>query len=367
MMRPEYVPAREMLRALTTAVGALRRAGIQKVSDHIALVGATNRLFTAMLVKRSPFTHEEVERLRSWSSRSPYFRVTAAPGLSLPDNEYQFFLNLRDPHLEWLFTQRYPFDVRPVEDDRPFFFRYSHWSQLFAKDPIIRASPVMEWVILLLLGVTVISAFACIYLPLRYLHREEGTTAGAGRYGVFFAGIGLGYLAIEVALLQKFGLFLGHPNYALSVVLAALLFASGIGSFFSASIVKALGTFRFVSYVLALLVLAEYVFVFPRLPGLVGLPLTTRAALVFALILPVGTCMGTFLPTALDRMKLTTPAFAPWAWGLNGIFSVIAPVASVAVSMSWGVNLLLISAIPVYLASALVLPSSTAHLSGAPR
>jgi hypothetical protein len=181
---------------------------------------------------------------------------------------------------------------------------------------------------------------------------------------VFFAGIALGYLAIEVALLQKFGLFLGHPNYALSVVLAALLFASGLGSLFSAEIVRALGHLRYVSYVLAALVLGECLLVLPRLGGWVGLPFATRVVLVVLLVLPLGVCMGTFFPSALETIKKSAPEFGPWAWGLNGIFSVMAPVLSVGISTTYGINALLLAAVPVYLLAAASLPAARAEAAG---
>jgi spermidine synthase len=359
LMRLEYIPPREMLRALTTAVEALRRAGIQKPSDHVLMLASNNGSFTAMLLKRRPFTAEEVTRVRAWSEASSSFKLAAAPGMALPGNLYQTFLALGDPGTERAFALVYPFDVRPVGDDRPFFFRYSYWSHLFSRDPVVQASvPVMEYGLLVLFAITSLAAIACVYVPLRYLAKEGTSMSGATRYGVFFGGIGLGYLAMEVALLQKFGLFLGHPNYALSVVLAALLLASGLGSLWSAQITRALGNLRYVSYLLAALVLVECLVVFPRLSEYVGLAFPVRVAIVLALTLPLGVCMGTFFPSALESIKASSPGFGPWAWGLNGIFSVVAPVLSVGTSMTFGINALLLSAIPVYLVAALSLPDA---------
>ncbi len=167
---------------------------------------------------------------------------------------------------------------------------------------------------------------------------------------------GIGYLAIEIALLQKFGLFLGHPNYALSVVLASLLLTSGLGSLFSGTIIKALREVRFVSYTLAALILLEYGLVFPRLLAMIVLPFWVRTLIVCVLVAPIGLCLGTFVPSALEGLKSTAPAFVPWAWGINGIFSVLAPVLSVGFSMTWGINALLLAAIPIYLLVGWVLP-----------
>jgi hypothetical protein len=209
----------------------------------------------------------------------------------------------------------------------------------------------MEYSLVALGLVTLAATLVCVYLPLRLLAAEGLRVQGAARHTAFFAAIAAGYLGVEIALLQKFGLFLGHPNHALSVVLAALLLSSGAGSLLSDRIVSAAGGLRFVSYSLAAIVLAERGLVFGHLSRLVGFPFAARVALVFALVAPIGVCLGVFMPTGLARLKAIAPDFTPWAWGVNGVFSVLAPIVSVAVSMTWGMNALLLAAIPVYLAA----------------
>ncbi len=253
----------------------------------------------------------------------------------------------------------YPFDVSPVNDDRPFFFKNSFWWHLVTSDPVLKqySLPVMEYSLLMLLAIIGVACVACVYVPLRLLEgRSRKVPAGSFRYGAFFSGIGLGYLAVEMALLQKFGLFLGHPNYSLSVVLASLLLSTGLGSLFSRAILTGLGNLRVVSYVLAALVLAEHTLLLPKMAGLIRLPFPTRVLIVMSSVAPLGLCLGTFFPTALERLKSTAPTFVPWAWGINGIFSVLAPVLSVGVSMTWGINALLLGAVPVYVFAALAIP-----------
>jgi spermidine synthase len=351
MMRLEFFPAREMLRALVTAVEALRRAGAARPADHVVTVTATNGTFTALLVKRTPFTDAELDRLDAWTSKSRFMKVSAAPRRDTGENYYRLFLALDDPAKERAFVAAYPFDISATVDDRPFFFKYSFWWHLFPADPMIWGNvPVMEMSLLLLLLAIGLAALVSIYLPLRHFARQGLETPGAGRWLAYFGGTGLAYLALEVALLQKFGLFLGHPNYALSVVLAALLFATGMGSLLSGAIVRALGGIRFASYALCAIVLVEHLVLMPLLPRLAGWSFAARAALVALLVAPIGILLGVFVPTALDRLKRDSPALVPWAWGVNGIFSVLAPVLAIAVSMSFGISALVLSALPVYLA-----------------
>jgi len=358
MMRPEYTPPREMLRALVTATAALRRAGVGNPAHHVIVVCSTDRMLTSMLVKKSPFRAEEVARVARWCARNRQIVfVAAAPfARAMPDNPFQFFLSLGTPELERRFVAGYPFDVGPLTDDRPFFFHYSRWSHLWDQDPAVQGSvPVMEYTLLVLFTVTIAAALAGVYLPLRLIvgvERRPGTL----RRGTYFAGIGLGYLAVEMGFLQKFGLFLGHPNYALSVVLSGLLVASGVGAFVSATLVRVVGGIRFVGYIFAAFILGEYFFVFPRLHGLLALPFSWRVVLVLALVFPVGLCLGVYFPHGLDRLKESAGAYAPWAWGLNGIFSVLSPILSVSLSMTWGIGALMISAVPVYLLVGMAAP-----------
>lgn len=365
MMRLEFPLPREMLRALTTAVAALRRAGARHPADHIMmLTQAPAPIFTAMLVKKTPFSEAERRRLEAWAAGNRTLGLSAAPQLN-PQlrNPYQVFLSLDDPRKEAAYVSRYPFDIAPVDDDRPFFFRYSSWKHLFPDDPVLWRAviPVMEYSVLILGSIIGLAALLCVLLPLRFLAAQGFRTRHRARYVVYFAGTGIAYLAIEIALMQKFGLFLGHPNYALSVVLAALLVSTGLGSLWSGAIVGRLGTVRHASYVLALAILLVWWLVLPLLPGLIGLPFWLRALIAVSAIAPIGLCLGVFFPTALEQLKGTgSSSFVPWAWGINGVFSVLGPVIAIAFSITWGINAVLLGAIPVYLIAALSLPGSRA-------
>jgi hypothetical protein len=357
LMRLEHRPAMEMLRALTTAVTSLRHLGIQNVWEHIAVISSRERNFTALLVKRVPFGAEEMSRLKAWTDASPFFDLAAPLAVPQQPNAYQVFLALREPGAEAVFMNRYPFDIHPVDDDRPFFFRFSYWWHLFPSDPVVwMKAPALEYSLTVLFILVAVAAFFCVYLPLWLMGSPRLWAEKRWRYALYCGAIALGYLAIEMAFLQKFALLLGHPNYALSVVLSSLLLATGVGSLLSPRLIRAFGNVRTLSYALASLILLEWAVFFPRLPGLMTRSFALRVALVFALIAPVGLVLGAFVPTVLETLKEKAPAFVPWAWGINGIFSVLAPILSIGFSTTWGVNALFIAAIPVYLLAALALP-----------
>jgi hypothetical protein len=176
------------------------------------------------------------------------------------------------------------------------------------------------------------------------------------KFGIVLSSIGVGYLAIEIALMQKFGLFLGHPNYAISVVLASILLATGLGSLYSDFILKNIAKVRYVSYILAFVIFSEYFLVLPHLLSLVGLNFAFKLIIVFILVFPIGILLGVFMPATLERLKISAPSYVPWGWGINGIFSVLAPILCIGISVTWGINALLLSAVFIYLVAGLFFP-----------
>jgi hypothetical protein len=113
--------------------------------------------------------------------------------------------------------------------------------------------------------------------------------------------------------------------------------------------VRAVGGLRLIAYLVAGVIVFEEAVLIPRLGTLLSLPFGLRAGIVFLLLAPLGAGLGTFFPTALAQLREAAPAFVPWAWGINGIFSVLAPVLAVGVSVTSGISTLLLAAVPVYL------------------
>ena len=359
VMRFEYPEMpREMMRALATTTEALRRQGVARPADNIVVVGSRQNNFTAILVKRRPFVEAEMRRLAAWVRQSNLFTLVAGPGFtpSRP-NPYHLFLALGSEAAERKLIAGYPFNIRPVTDDRPFFFRHSFWWHLFEDGGVVGESvPVLEYSLGILFALTGLAAAAFVYLPLRFV---AGSRPPA-RVGLFFALLGLGFMALEIALIQKFGLLLGHPNYALSVVLAALLLSSGLGALLSDRIVRRFSGPRGVSLGVAGYVVVLTLVVLPRLHGVLSWSFEVRALLVFACVFPLGVLLGSFMPWGLGRLQATTPALVPWAWGLNGIFSVVGPILGIALSITLGMTALLLAGASIYLAAGLAaMPDAT--------
>ena len=305
VMRLEQSPPREMLRVLTTAIAALKQSGIAAPAEHIAVVQQADGRFASVLIKRSPFDAADETRLDHWVSKNRNLLLLVSPHHRSSPNIFQLLLDQDSTERELALVDSWPYNIRPTTDDLPFFFHFSRWSHLpilFSRSPWGSMSnmrhqvPVMEITLLILFGLIGLVAVMCTWLPLWIAPGDGRANSAPARFGFIFAGTALAYLAVEVAMLQKFGLFLGHPNYALSVVLSGLLFATGIGALNAGKLVASVRGPRAVSYLFALILMGEMAFVFPHLNSWTVDFLSLRILIVVALLLPLGMLMEHLCP-----------------------------------------------------------------------
>jgi hypothetical protein len=168
----------------------------------------------------------------------------------------------------------------------------------------------------------------------------------------FFAAIGVGFLLLEVVLIQRFVLFLGFPTYALSVVLFALLLFTGVGAMLTSRLEARprrtlTGALAAVCAVIAVLAFALQ----PLLEALIQLPFAARLAVTVAVLAPLGVGLGTAMPLGLRRLEGLHPGGVPWAWAINGIASVLASALGVAIAISAGFTVATLVAGACYVAA----------------
>jgi hypothetical protein len=165
---------------------------------------------------------------------------------------------------------------------------------------------------------------------------------------LYFAAIGLGFLTLEVALIQRFVLFLGFPTYAISVVLFALLLWTGAGSFLAG---RATDQRRALAVALAaacVLIAASAFLLPPVLEALIDLPFALRAAVTVVLLAPVGIVLGMAMPLGLTRLAAFHPTGVAWAWGVNGVLSVVGSVLAIAAAIVAGFAVATLVALACY-------------------
>ena len=174
------------------------------------------------------------------------------------------------------------------------------------------------------------------------------------RAGAYFAALGLGFMFIEVALIQMLTLFLGYPTHSLSVTLFGILLFSGLGSLlserYSARRNRALGILMACLIVLVVFYQLGLPVVVDRF---VGRSLAFRMLLTIAMIAPLGLCLGAFMPIGLTTIAGTTPykrEYVAWAWAVNGFFSVMASILATILAMVIGFKMVFLVALVIYAA-----------------
>ena len=212
--------------------------------------------------------------------------------------------------------------------------------------------PVAEITLVVLLAQAIVIAGVLILLPLFRFSREGLEAPDRWRFLVYFAGLGLGFIMIEIALLQRFTLFLGQPVYTFAVVLAALLIFTGAGSALSNKFGAAARKNLRVVIPLILLALGLTAFLTPIIFSFtLGWSLFWRVLISIILLAPLGILLGMPFPTGLRIVAGEASDLVPWAWGVNGFFTVIGTVSALILGMAFGFKVVLIIAALCYLLS----------------
>ncbi|MBI5166596.1 MAG: SAM-dependent methyltransferase [candidate division NC10 bacterium] len=354
------LPPRDEVRIFATALTALEELGLPRPREHLAFIRSWSS--ATILLKRDPFTPYELQKIRRFSEERGFDLVY------LPDlrpEELNRFNRLEEPYYNQVvkklldkegrgeFYRNYLFDIEPAIDDKPFFFHFFKWKSLgFLLTSLGRQHlPLGEWGYLVLLAALAQALLASSLLVLLPLMFRRGLPHGGARALLYFAALGLGFIFIEIALIQKFVLFLGHPTYALTVILFSLLLFSGIGSYLSG--ILPIRPWRRVSAAIAgiSLLTLVYLWALPLLfRTLIGEDLPWRVLLAVLLLGPLGLLMGVPFPSGIEILGRDSPGLIPWAWGINGSASVIASILAILIAVSWGFRAVLALAALIYLA-----------------
>lgn len=360
-------PPRESLRLVSLAAEALTRLGEPEPWRHIAVLreGSPQDLggwgaADTVLIGRQPLGAADLARLREAASRDGY-RIVYLPDVPA-HNPFHELLRSRDRQV---FLAAYRYDVSPVSDNRPFFFYTVQprelWAFLGNAAPgsadyqISRAVPLL----FTLLAVSVAATALILALPRLVLGNRVPRARGVMRSLWYFIFIGVGYILIQVALVQKFVLFLGHPTYALTVIIFSMLLSSGLGSYFSRRIAGASGTRLGVVLVLAAALVAGLAAALGRVEDAgVGWPLAGRCLASVALIAPAAFLMGIPFPTGLRRLEQRHAPSVRWAWSLNAAASVMGSVAAVVLAIYVGLRETLLIGGAMYLCALALLAAA---------
>ncbi len=369
------LPPRDTLKLFATAVEALKAAGLPEPEKRLALIRSWQT--GTLLVKNGAFTGTELAALERFCDA--HFFDTAYTH-RLTESGSNRFNRLDSPEFfdatqalakgdaEALYA-RYKFNLRPATDDRPYFHHFFKW-QSFLEALSLRGQgglPLIEWgyvILLFTLTLTLAAGALLILAPLALLgRRPEARAAGSEGWRVllYFFCIGLAFLFIEIAFIQRFLRFLHHPIVAIAVTLTAFLVFAGLGSLSSRALGERLGNRSTAELAIAGITLLSllYLLILGWLFSVLGgLSMLARIALTLLLIAPLAFLMGLPFPLALTVVKREAAALVPWAWGVNGYASVISASLATLMAIHFGFSAVVGGAVAIYLAAWRAFPGS---------
>lgn len=346
----------DALRLVSTFVSVLEESGVPDAPQRIVVVTEETDAFRRanVLLKNGAFTAEEARAIEDWSQGSPTLRLVHVPHVDparLWQHPYaRIFRSVIDPAragtTRAALLASYPRDLSPSTDDRPFHFFTTRLRDSLRVIP--NEHPARRLALPILYGMLAIFvAFGLLVLVAPLLvARGTGLASLPGRHGVlaYFALLGLGYLVVEVSLLHRLTVFLGHPTYSFVVVLATMLVASGLGSVASGRAQGERAAARLRRVLLAATaLLVGYAGLYRALIDYMWLSLPLRIAVAVALLVPPGFLLGMGFPLGMSLARRLDHRLVPWGWAVNGAFSVLAPILALVISLNFGLTYALLA------------------------
>lgn len=360
------MPPRDSLKLFATAVDAIKSAGNPHPGKQLILIRSWQT--STLLVKNGPVTPSEIAALQAFCDERS-FDVDYYPGITAAETNR--FNILRDSYyyrgaLALMSAEResylkdYKFDIRPASDDQPYFFQFFKWTSfpeiisLYGRGGI---SLLESGYILLVAALlqALIASTLFIGVPLWLGKRRLGFNPRAPltiRALSYFFCLGLAFLFIEIAFLQKFILFLHHPVYSVTVVLGTFLISAGIGSHASQRFNDGRHSHYFPVAAITVLSLLYLAFLKDLTAALLHQTPFINFAVSILLTAPLGFFMGMPFPLGLERLNQLDPTLIPWAWGINGFASVISAILATLIAIHWGFTILILAAVSLYIAAA---------------
>ena len=366
------------LRLVSLAQEACARRG-WPAADRLAIV-RQDRVAT-FLLKKTPFTAAEIAQLRAVSDRLGFDVLytpgqTAAGGNDAPQftrpagevivdgastGDYARLILAPDREQ---FYERYRSDIRPTTDDRPFFF---HTTKIRDQFDVAFGQKMLFGnglsALMTLLGISTTLVVLFVIGPLVFAGRGQARPAGWLAWLIYFGALGAGFMLIEVSVLQRFVLLLGHPVYSLTVTLFSLLLGTGLGAAWSRRLDEASlrrsGAIGIV--IVAAIALVFIVVATPIVSWAIPFPRGGRMLVAVAMLVPIGIALGIPMPIGMRMLSARAPQMLPWAWGMNGALSVLGATLAIFIAMNWGFRITLLTASGTYLIALVSLLAATQH------
>ena len=325
----------EALRLLSLSLAFFRTNGAdeKQAMSHIYMVGSEDYL--VFVLKKKPLDHQETAFLYQAMHPLGYNPgISFFPGVRAPLNPALAALERGEKtaaELRALVKER-GYDIDPVSDNNPFFYNF--------EKGLPKSVSLILWASSFLL---LFIAAVPFFMKRNCRTSPQGTrsyrTGLLFRAVLLFSMLGVGFMVIEISLMQRFALFLGRPVFSLAALLFSLLAGAGVGGLWSKrlSMTRMTRGIALASLGVAVIVLG-YNLILPLIfDRLLGLSFVMRIAVAVVLVVPLGFFMGIPFPLGIQMLKeIQMEHLIPWMWGINGLGSVWGSTFAIAVSIRYG-------------------------------
>jgi hypothetical protein len=349
-------PVRNPLRLLATLVSVLESAGIKAMTDHIVSVRSWNMI--TFVLKKNPVTSRESGEVREFA-RNMNFDPVLLPQINpeermrynqLQDPAFLSFVDQLMSDSRQAFINNYEFNIAPAVEDRPYFSQFlkiqhlGHLGTFFT----MASLPFLELGYLLLLMTLIQVCIFAVVLIVLPLTARKWTGSHRGWTLIYFSALGLGFMFIEMVLIQRFILYFGNPLYAAAAVITAVLVFSGVGSLISSALDASRFTIMACLAGAAAGVLLYAGLLTPLLRQTIDLALSVKMVCALVFIAPLSVLMGMPFPLGLRLVRQLSPENISWAWSVNGCSSVISVVLAAILAIEFGFVTVMAAAAGLY-------------------
>lgn len=348
-------PSRTSLKLLATIVQTARNNGVTEPDKHIAAVRSWGNV--TFVLKKSPISGQEIQRVRDFCQEL-FFDPLLLPGIQ--PKERQTFNMIGDEDFFYYvdgilagkpeIIEDYGFMISPATDDRPYFSQFLKLSQLrrlsetFGGDQL----PFLELgylIVIVTLVQSAILAMIFIILPLLRLRKSHRSKKGTL---IYFATLGIGYMFVEIILIQRFVLYFGQPVFAISAVISTMLIASGAGSLLSGKLPATPGHPAIVGAIITFFLLGYTFFLTPIMQWSIASALPLKIIISLLLIGIPSFFKGMMFPLGIRYLSGYDASQVPWAWGINGSVSVISTSLAMLIAVEAGFRVVMGIAVLCY-------------------
>jgi spermidine synthase len=360
-------------RLVSLAAMVLLENGVTHPAGHLALV--TQGRVATLILSKQPMSGEDVDALNTFCAQME-FNVVATPIQSPRHPLLRSLLAVRSPSELLQVRQETPYRFDPTTDEDPHFFnilrlrdalnffgQHGVFQMLAARETgMIRGNVIATTVLVGLIVILAIMSVLTVVVPLVLRPTGDDPDFPVGKIvwsgALYFSLIGAGFMLLEIAMMQRLSVFLGHPMYGLGIVLCLLILSSGVGSFLSERLplTRTPWVYGYLLLLAATIIAARFVLT-AMMTHLVAAPMPAKIACSVLAIFPVGILLGFCFPTGMRLVRRVDPAETPWYWALNGIFGVLSSAVAVFISIFIGISTNFYLAAGCYLLAALCVVS----------